>query len=86
MAVLKTIKNAGLTSDMAYVASLASVLLSIAIWSVKNEESRNGAERLGIFVGLWAPTLAIFANALQAEEKAAEELAAVEKVEKAVTG
>ncbi|MES2459113.1 MAG: hypothetical protein V4671_00920 [Armatimonadota bacterium] len=85
MSILKTLKNAGLSSDLAYTASLASVGLSIAIWSIKKQEGRAEAERFGIFVGLWAPTLAIFANALQAEEKAAEELAAVAKVEKAVT-
>ncbi len=85
MPLLKSLKNAGLTSDMAYISSLASVGLSIAIWSIKKHEGRAEAERFGIFVGLWAPTLAIFANALQAEEKAAEEIAAVEKVGKAVT-
>ena len=85
MPVLKTLKNSGLTSDMAYAASLASVLLSIGIWAIKKNEDRAGSERLGIFVGLWAPTLAIFANALQAEEKAAEEIAAVKKVEKIVS-
>jgi hypothetical protein len=78
MSLLKSLKNAGLSSDMAYAASLASVGLSIAIWSIKKQEGRAEAERFGIFVGLWAPTLAIFANALQAEEKAAEEIAAVE--------
>ncbi len=85
MPLLKSLKNVGLSSDMAYIASLASVGLSIAIWSVKKQEGRAEAERFGIFVGLWAPTLAIFANALQAEEKAAEELAAVKNVENAVT-
>jgi hypothetical protein len=84
MPLLKSLKDTGLTSDMAYIASLGSVALSIAIWSIKKQEGRAEAERFGIFVGLWAPTLAIFANALQAEEKAAEELAAVKKVENAV--
>ncbi len=71
MSIMKSLKNVGLTSNVAYAASLASVVLSIAIWSVKKNETRAEAERRGIFVGLWAPTLAIFANALQAEEKAA---------------
>ena len=79
MALLKSLKNAGMSSDMVYVASLASVGLSIALWSIKKQGGRAESERLGIFVGLWAPTLAIFANALQAEEKAVEEIAAVEK-------
>ena len=70
MSIMKSLKSVGLTSNIAYIASLASVLLSIAFWLSKKEHNRPEAERFGIFVGLWAPTLAIFANALQAEEKA----------------
>ena len=73
MSIMKSLKNAGLTSNITYGASLASVLLSIGFWLSKKEGNRPEAERFGIFIGLWAPTLAIFANALQAEEKAAGE-------------
>ena len=38
-------------------ASLASVVGSIAVWSMTGESDPAHAERLGIFVGLWAPTL-----------------------------
>ena len=39
-----------------FIASLASVVASIAVWmSVDGDPAH--AERFGIFVGLWAPTL-----------------------------
>jgi hypothetical protein len=40
-----------------YYASLASVVLSIAAWLLTDEADPAHAERLGIFIGLWAPTL-----------------------------
>ena len=43
------------------IASLASVVASIAVWmSVDGDPAH--AERFGIFVGLWAPTLMGLAN------------------------
>ena len=44
-----------------YVASLVSVAASIGVWvSVGGDPAH--AERFGIFVGLWAPTLMGLAN------------------------
>ena len=44
-----------------FIASLASVVASIAVWmSVDGDPAH--AERFGIFVGLWAPTLMGLAN------------------------
>ena len=44
-----------------YVASLVSVAASIGVWvSVDGDPAH--AERFGIFVGLWAPTLMGLAN------------------------
>ena len=40
-----------------YYASLASVVLSIAAWSLTGDADPAHAERWGIFIGLWAPTL-----------------------------
>ena len=44
-----------------FIASLASVVASIAVWmSVDGDPAH--AERFGIFVGRWAPTLMGLAN------------------------
>ena len=44
-----------------FIASLASVVASIVVWmSVDGDPAH--AERFGIFVGLWAPTLMGLAN------------------------
>ena len=44
-------------SKLFYYASLASVVLSIAIWTLTGDADPAHAERWGIFIGLWAPTL-----------------------------
>jgi hypothetical protein len=66
--MIKSIRGLNITSNMAYGASLLSIFLSIAIWSLRREGDSAHAERFGIFVGLWAPTLAIFAHALEQHE------------------
>ena len=38
------------------IASLVSVAASIATWVIAGEDPAH-AERFGIFIGLWAPTL-----------------------------
>ena len=44
-----------------FIASLASVVASVGVWmSVDGDPAH--AERFGIFVGLWAPTLMGLAN------------------------
>tara|TARA_B100000683_G_C12241414_1_gene453397 strand:- start:47 stop:226 length:180 start_codon:yes stop_codon:yes gene_type:complete len=44
-------------SKVFYWASLASVALSIAAWTICGDADPAYSERWGIFVGLWAPTL-----------------------------
>ena len=44
-------------SKFCYVASLASVFASIATWVFVGQDDPAHAERFGIFIGLWAPTL-----------------------------
>ena len=44
-----------------FAASLISVMLSIGVWVSAGGEPAH-AERFGIFVGLWAPTLMGLAN------------------------
>ena len=52
-------------STLCFQAGLLSVILSISIWwflDKDNPEKQAHAERFGIFVGLWAPTLLILSN------------------------
>jgi hypothetical protein len=66
--VIRKLKEVGVTSDVAYGAALASIILSIGIWASRKGKDAAYAERFGIFVGLWAPTFAILGSALQEEE------------------
>jgi hypothetical protein len=70
--LIKRLRKIGMTSDMAYCASLASIGISIATWFSQKDREPAHAERFGIFIGLWAPTLAVLGNALEMEERTAE--------------
>ena len=52
-------------SNISFLAGLASILGSIGIWwylDHSTPDAQAHAERFGIFVGLWAPTLLILSN------------------------
>jgi len=52
-------------STICFLGGVGSIVLSIAIWWFLNSddpEKKAHAERFGIFVGLWAPTLLILSN------------------------
>ena len=49
-------------ANACFWASLVSVAASIGVWSLTGETDPAHAERFGIFVGLWAPTLMGLAN------------------------
>lgn len=52
-------------STICFQFGILSIFLSIGIWwflSGDDPEQRAYAERFGIFVGLWAPTLLILSN------------------------
>ncbi len=49
-------------SNFCYIASLASVLVSIATWVLISPEDPAHGERFALFIGLWAPTLMGLAN------------------------
>ncbi|MEL6149585.1 MAG: hypothetical protein AAFV33_00655 [Chloroflexota bacterium] len=66
--MMKQVRNIGLNSNTLYFASIASVALSIGIWFLQRGEDRSRAERFGIFVGLWAPTLMIMGKAIEDSE------------------
>lgn len=70
--MIKLLHRTGVTSEVAYLAGLASIALSIAAWATsrsKEDAPAAKAERWGIFVGLWAPTFMQIGNALKLEEK-----------------
>ncbi|MGW0538444.1 hypothetical protein [Streptomyces sp. NPDC003032] len=57
--MIRKLHDAGLRSEHAYTAALASIGLSVLAWaaSVKGESAGvDRADRWGIFVGEWAPT------------------------------
>lgn len=66
---MDAVAKSGLNSTTAYAASMLSVLLSILLWLTRRGNDRANAERFGIFVGLWAPTLAIFGKVLEDRER-----------------
>ncbi len=66
--MIKQIRDTGLTSNTMYLAAFVSVVLSIAIWVLRRGEDRPNAERFGIFVGLWAPTLMSLAKSIEDSE------------------
>ena len=49
-------------SNFCFAASLVSVVVSIATWIAVGYGDPAHAERFGIFIGLWAPTLMGLAN------------------------
>ena len=69
--MIRMLRNIGLTSDVAYIAAVASIGASVAAWMAsKNMEDAPGekADRWGIYVGLWAPTFMALGNAIKIEE------------------
>jgi len=49
-------------SKVCFTASLVSVACSILTWVTVSDVDPAHAERFGIFIGLWAPTLMGLAN------------------------
>ena len=49
-------------SNVCFTASLVSVIVSILTWVFASQADPAHAERFGIFIGLWAPTLMGLAN------------------------
>jgi hypothetical protein len=65
---MRTVKNLGVTSGMAYMAGVISIGLSLAMWFFRRGGDRETAERLAIFVGLWPPTFMAVGKALEGYE------------------
>jgi hypothetical protein len=66
--LFRTLHRLGVPSDIAYGAGVLSILGAIAAWAIRNEKHAANAERLGIFIGLWAPTFMIIGSGLQQQE------------------
>jgi hypothetical protein len=66
--LFRTLYRFGVPSDLAYGAGVVSIAAAIIAWAMRNEKNAANAERLGIFIGLWAPTFMIIGNALQQQE------------------
>ena len=58
-------------SDVSLIAGILSIAASIATWVSRKDDDRAHAERFGIFIGLWVPSLLILSNRLSrlAEEQ-----------------
>ena len=64
-------------SNLCFQGGILSILLSITIWwMLKTDDPQQSAhaERFGIFVGLWAPTLLILSNRFDRYADKAENL------------
>jgi len=67
--LVQRMKNIGITSDVMQILGFASIFGSIATWRTAAGSGDSAhAERLGIFVGLWAPTFFALAGQLAIAE------------------
>ena len=69
--MIQKLEDMGVTSTAAYAAAAASIGMSVASWLVSRRAEAAGndrADRWGIYVGMWAPTLFGLGNALKLEE------------------
>lgn len=69
--MIKLLRSLGITSDVTYLAATVSIGASIAAWAASRQlEDAPGekADRWGIYVGLWAPTLMALGNAIKLDE------------------
>ncbi|MQA97044.1 MAG: hypothetical protein GEV11_21255 [Streptosporangiales bacterium] len=70
--LVKQLHNYGVRSEHVYTAAVASIGLSVLSWLASRTTEKEGidrADRWGIFVGTWAPTLFGLGNALHQYEQ-----------------
>jgi hypothetical protein len=68
--IFRFLYKLGIPSDAFYVASLGSIAASIIAWAVRSGKDVGNAERLGIFIGLWAPTFMLVGHGVHELEVA----------------
>lgn len=63
--MLKRIQSFGFSANLSYALGFLSVIGSIVIWLTQGggDDGESG-ERLGIFIGLWAPTFMALGNGI----------------------
>lgn len=69
--MIRKLHDIGISSDAVYISSIVSVGLAITTWLSSRKLETAGvdrADRWGIFIGLWPPTLMALGNALRIEE------------------
>ena len=69
--MFKKLHDMGVKSDYAYLGALASVGLTYVSYltsRAKKSSDKAQADRWGIFIATWAPTLMAFGTALRLEE------------------
>lgn len=66
--MLSTIKKLGFSANLSYALGFLSVIGSIVIWVTQGGtdavDAGAAGERLGIFIGLWAPTFMALGNGI----------------------
>jgi hypothetical protein len=68
--IFRVLHRMGIPSDLFYLASFGSMAGSVIAWRVRSERHPGHAERLGIFVGLWAPAFMLMGHGIQQIETA----------------
>jgi hypothetical protein len=68
--IFRALHRIGIPSDLFYMASFASMAGSVIAWRVRSERHPSHAERLGIFIGLWAPAFMLMGQGIQQLETA----------------
>lgn len=66
--MLQKLKQFGFSANLSYALGFLSVIGSIVIWLTQgggaDEVAAASGERLGIFIGLWAPTFMALGNGI----------------------
>lgn len=62
--MLRKLKALGFSANLSYALGFASVIGSIIVWLTQGGTDGAAGERLGIFVGLWAPTFMAIGNGI----------------------
>lgn len=72
--MIRMMRQIGMSSRTMYLAGFASIAVSIGVWFLRKEDDRANAERLGIFIGLWAPTFIQLGKVIEDDERDKPEL------------
>ena len=62
--MLRKLKSMGFSANLSYALGFLSVIGSIVVWLTQGGDADGAGERLGIFIGLWAPTFMALGNGI----------------------